>query len=132
MKLINAYGHPSSHDLLWQLLREREPYQSISHKRMPTLAEHKAFIASNPYPHWYLIDCGDLVGAAYLTERREIGIGILRKHRGNAYGRTAVLELLRLHPGPLLANVNPSNRASLDMFRDLGFTHIQNTLELST
>lgn len=132
MKLIDAYRHQSAVDVLWHLLREREPYQSISHKKMPTVAEHKAFIASRPYTAWYLIDCGDIVGATYLTERREVGISILRKFRGNGYGRTAVLEMLKLHPGPLLANINPSNRPSLDMFRDLGFVHVQNTMVLST
>jgi RimJ/RimL family protein N-acetyltransferase len=132
MKLLSAYDHPDAVDLLWHLLREREAYQSISHKRMPTPAEHKAFITRRPYPQWYLIDCGDLVGATYLTDRREVGIAILRKFRGSAYGRTALLELLRLHPGPMLANINPANRSSLDMFRDLGFAHVQNTLALST
>jgi RimJ/RimL family protein N-acetyltransferase len=127
MKLLDAYAHPAAVDVLWRLLVEREPYQSISHKKMPTLAEHKAFIASKPYPQWYLIDCGDIVGATYLTDRREVGISILRKHRGNAYGRNAVLKLRELHPGPLYANINPANRSSINMFVDLGFSHIQVT-----
>lgn len=128
MRLLDAYTHtPEAIDVFWRLLAERQPHQSISHKRMPTLAEHKAFIASKPYPHWYLIDCGDLVGGVYLTERREVGIGIIRSHRGHAYGRQAVLQLAALHPGPMLANINPANRASIDMFVDLGFAHVQNT-----
>jgi len=130
MKLLDAYTHPEAVDLLWQLLYEREPHQNISHKRLPSLKEHKAFVASKPYPHWYLIDCGDLVGATYLTWRREVGIGILRRFRGSAYGRHAVMELGRLHPGPMYANINPANRSSIDMFRDLGFTHLQNTYAL--
>lgn len=132
MKLIDAYGHPEAEDLLWMLLSEREKQQSISHKKMPTLAEHRAFIASRPYPQWYLIDCGDLVGATYLTDRREVGIFILRRFRGHGYGRAAVLRLLEMHPGPMLANINPANRASIDLFKDIGFNLVQQTYALST
>jgi RimJ/RimL family protein N-acetyltransferase len=130
MKLVDAYTHPEAVDLLWRLLAEREPHQSISHRAMPTPANHRAFILSAPYPHWYVIDCGDLVGAAYLTDRREVGISILRQHRGHQYARNALLEIMRMHPGPLLANINPANGASIRLFAGLGFRHIQNTYRL--
>ena len=130
MKLVDAYDHPEAVELLWRLLGEREPHQSISHHKMPTLAEHRGYVASKPYPYWYLIDCGELVGAIYLTARREVGVGILQAHRKNGYGRSAFLQLQDRHPGQFLANINPANRPSMDMFRDLGFTHIQNTYAL--
>jgi RimJ/RimL family protein N-acetyltransferase len=130
VKLLNAYTHPDAVDVLWKLLFERQRHQSISHREMPTLEEHLRFIGSHPYPYWYLIDCGDLVGSAYLTGRREVGIGILRAFWRNGYGRAAVNLLLEKHGRPLYANINPYNRVSIEMFAELGFRHIQNTYAL--
>lgn len=130
MRLLDAYTHPVAKELLLRLLSEREPKHNISHAKMPTWAEHSAFVDAKPYPHWYLIDCGDMVGATYLTDRREIGIGILRQFRGHGYGRSAVLQLMAAHPGKFLANVNPTNRSSIEMFSDLGFRHLQSTYAL--
>jgi RimJ/RimL family protein N-acetyltransferase len=134
MKLIDVYQDERALGLLWKLLSEREPHQNISHKRMPTTAEHEAFIASKPYAHWYLLDCGQLVGACYLTHQREIGVGILRMHRGMGYGKLAVQALLNAHPGKALANINPANTASIRLFADLSFRPLQVTyaLEVST
>lgn len=131
MRLLDVYGTPDAESVLYRVLAEREPHQSISHKRMPTWAEHCAFVASRPYAHWYLIDCGDIVGAAYLSHQREIGIGILKCHRGNNYGLNALRLLIQAHPGRLLANINPSNTDSIRLFTGLGFIMIQQTYELA-
>ena len=130
MRLVDAYTNPDAVDVLWALLSERLPWQSISHRSMPTVSEHRAFIASKPYPHWYLIDCGDFVGAAYLTANREIGIGILNRFKGHRYAQNALKMLMALHPGKFLANINPANYRSIALFNELGFVHIQNTYEL--
>lgn len=127
MRLLDAYTHPEGKELLHRLLAERDRTHNISHQKMPTWAEHCSFVEARPYPHWYVIDCGDLVGATYLSDRREIGIGILRRHRGHAYGKNAVLQLMAKHPGKFLANVNPHNRVSIEMWSDLGFRHLQST-----
>lgn len=130
MRLHDAYAHPEAVELLWRLLAEREQHQNISHRKMPTFAQHTTFVKARPYPHWYVIDCGDLVGAIYLTERREVGIGILHGHRRNGYGRAAFMQMQEIHPGDFLANINPANRSSIDLFRDLGFVHVQQTYAL--
>ncbi len=130
MRLIDIYTEGESVDLLWKLLAEREPHQSISHKKMPTPAEHHAFVESRPYLHWYLIDAGDFVGAVYLSKQREIGVGVLRRYRGNGYGRNAILALMEKHPGPFLANVNPVNGDSIRLFAGLGFKLLQQTYAL--
>jgi RimJ/RimL family protein N-acetyltransferase len=130
MRLIDVYSTPEAVDILWALLLEREPHQSISHRAMPTPDQHIAFIESKPYPHWYLIDCGDYVGATYLTHQREIGIGVLKKYQKNGYGSNAVQMLMDKHPGKFLANVNPRNLASIHMFMNLGAIHRQNTYSL--
>jgi RimJ/RimL family protein N-acetyltransferase len=142
MRLLDVYGNPAAEALLFKLLQERTPEQSISHKDMPTLEEHRAFIASKPYEAWYLVevvvdivDCvaliTELVGAVYLTRQREIGVGILKQYRGNGYGKHAVKAVMERHPGGrFLANINPQNEASIALFRNLGFGGpIQITME---
>lgn len=117
---------------LWMLLSERTSEQSISHRAMPTWKEHCAFVDSRPYLHWYSITNTGLetVGAIYLTRQREIGISIHTEDRGHGYATAAITELMRLHPGRFLANINPANEASIALFRKLGFGGpIQITLE---
>ncbi len=131
LTLIDVYAGYSGWTALFDLLREREPHQSISHKAMPTWEEHCEFISSRPYGAWYLIEDGGLArGACYLSKQREIGIGIFKACRGRGYGRAAVLALMEKHPGRFLSNINPANEASLKLFRGLGFGGpIQITLE---
>lgn len=134
--LINVYPNGASGPadaaavgLLFELLREREPHQNISHKRMPTWGEHCAFVMSRPYESWYYFTSlgGFMAGAVYLSKQREIGVGVLKAHRGQGLGRAAVVELMRLHPGRFLANVAPGNEASAKLFKSLGFNIIQHT-----
>ncbi len=73
--LRDVYASLSGHKVLYDLLKERRPAESISHRRMPSWEEHCRFVDSRPYQFWYLIDGGDeFLGAIYLTERlSEIG-----------------------------------------------------------
>jgi RimJ/RimL family protein N-acetyltransferase len=131
MNLIDVYSSDSA-GILYRLLEERTPEQSISHKSMPTRHEHENFIASKPYTAWYLIEVdGEIVGATYLSKQREIGIFIFEAQRGSGYGKKAVSLLMRAHPGKFLANVGLQNGPSRTFFRKLGFdllslTYIRN------
>lgn len=133
MRLVDVYSvdREVASDILWMLLSERPPEANISHQQMPTLTEHLAFIEGRPYFVWYLVDVGEdrHVGAVYLTRMREIGVGILRRYRGNQYGRSAVHMLMERHPGRFLANVAPANYESQSMFLDMGFRMISQTYE---
>lgn len=132
MKLVSVYACPAAKTILFDLLSERKSEESISHRAMPTWAEHENFVDSQPYRHWYLIAREDekYVGACYLTHDNEIGIGILSAYKGNGYGPRAVRLLMSAFPGArLLANINPANTASIRMFEKLGFRHCQNTYE---
>lgn len=114
------------------LLLERTPEQSISHKTMPTWDEHCEFMRSNPHEAWYWFAAEDHrpAGCAYLGRGREIGIGVLRGNQGQGLATEAISELMRLHPGRFVANINPANEASIALFRKLGFGGpIQITLE---
>jgi RimJ/RimL family protein N-acetyltransferase len=116
---------------LYNLLFERTKEQSISHKAMPSYEEHLRFIASKPYLAWYVIAAnGVMVGAVYLSKQREIGISIFKQWQGQGFAWDAVTELMRRHPGRFLANINPANAASIGLFTNLDFKHIQNTYEL--
>jgi RimJ/RimL family protein N-acetyltransferase len=123
----------SDHDmrLLYNLLAERAPEQSISHRQMPTWAEHQDFVRSEPYLHWYFIFAREVpVGAIYLSRQREIGVSIFRAFQRRSYGRAAAQELMRRHPGRFLANVNPTNLASRRLWESLGFDLRQVTYAL--
>jgi RimJ/RimL family protein N-acetyltransferase len=129
VKLHDLYSHKELWHIPFNLLRERESYQSISHKSMPTWDEHCAYVQSRPHPHWYFFHAtgGYPAGCVYLSAMREVGVGVLRLHRGQGLGEAAVVELMRLHPGRFLANLNPANEPSARLFRNLGFNLIQHT-----
>ena len=140
MKLIDVYTplkgnvQKSAISILYSLLEERTSEESISHKGMPSLANHSAFILSKPYLAWYFIEIPDIkpdefiiVGGIYLTKQREIGVSIFNTHRRQGYGLKAIKLLMGKHPGEFLANINPANEKSIELFTELGFKHIQNT-----
>lgn len=142
MRLVAVTAEPNAPHVLYALLTERRPDESISHRALPTWDEHAAFVASAPYACWYLMQVdnalpppfGDYVGAIYLTRRDEIGVCVYRAHRGCGYGPAAVRLLVMLHPRPrYIANINPANGTSIRLFRRVGMrhvAHIQNTYEL--
>jgi len=131
MKLVDIYDEPESAWILYKLLGQRTPEQSISHKEMPTMQEHEEFIGSNPYKAWFLIRVNnEYVGSVYLTKQREIGIFIFNKHKGNGYATTAIKLMKSLYPGKMYANVNPKNMPSRQLFEKIGGKFIQITFEL--
>lgn len=127
MKLVDVHTADEASDILWALLSERTPEVNISHRAMPSPKQHRDFIASRPYAHWYLIDVGAYAGAVYLTHWREIGVGVLKSHRGHHYGVNAIRMLMQQHPGRFLANINPANARSIRLFQNLGFRELQVT-----
>jgi RimJ/RimL family protein N-acetyltransferase len=123
--------------ILYDLLKEREAYESISHEEMPTFFQHQTFVATHPYRHWYFIfdpNSGifnDYIGTIAVTRQNEIAIAIFKKHRRKGWGKKAIEAMLNLYPHiDFLANINPANQKSIDLFSGLGFKHIQNTYKL--
>ena len=135
VRLVDVYGTQGAEHVLYRLLQEREKRVNISHKKMPSLRQHLAFVRSRPYRAWYLISTGsgEYAGGIYLSRMSEIGVFVFKKFRQNGYGRKAVGLLMKKHTGvrKFLANVNPTNERSIRFFRELGFKHIQNTYELN-
>lgn len=131
--------------ILYEMLRERseedDAFVNISHRALPPWEDHVAYVKSAPYRFWFLIlDADHYVGQIYATRSNEIGIIIMRAHRGKGYGTQAVKAMTSTHeplPGKpgvrsdrWLANINPRNERSIRMFTGLGFTLKQQTYEL--
>jgi len=133
IKLTSIYDVEKAYGILYDLLSERTPEQSISHKGMPTWEQHCAFVGSKPYKAWYFIENDEnwIVGSTYLTNNNEIGIFIFNKFHRNGYAMQALKLLMDKHDGPFLANVNPQNIPSRNLFEKLGGRMIQVTYELA-
>jgi RimJ/RimL family protein N-acetyltransferase len=98
---------------------------------MPDLATHIAFVRSQPYAAWYIIEQNHKpAGAIYLTHNDEIGIHITKAHQKQGLATEAIQLLMKEHPRPSYkANIAPMNNISAKLFMGLGFELIQNTFE---
>lgn len=131
MRLVSVYEAENAPLYLYALLVERPVEANISHRKLPTAAEHLAFVKSHPYGAWYLVlEGGSVLGSVYLTKQREIGVFIFREYQHQGWAKKAIAELRKIHPGRCLANVAPGNEVSKRLFEGLGARHIQNTYEL--
>ena len=117
---------------LFKLLKERNPSENISHKKMPTYKKHVKFISSKPYKKWYIIKYQNKkVGSIYLTDRNEIGIFIKKEFQVKNIGTKAIKSLMKKDSRiRYLANINPKNIKSIKFFKKNGFKLIQHTYEL--
>jgi RimJ/RimL family protein N-acetyltransferase len=132
MNLVSVYRVREAPQILYELLKSRDPSVNISHKKLPTWDQHKKFIKSSPYKAWYLIDIDGLyVGSVYLTNNDEIGIFLFPNHQNKGHGAAAAIRMLiDKHPRPrYLANIAPFNEAYIEMFKKLGFKPLQHTYE---
>src|SRR5258705_12858721 len=123
MNLVDVYTDLDAIPFLYELLRQRDiDTVSLSHRIMPTIYGHIEFYRSKPYQWWYIILAdGFRVGTVYLSKRNEIGIDIKKTCQRKGYGSWAVREMIRrLQLTTVLANINPKNTASLEMFRSIG------------
>ncbi len=144
--LVDVYEDMHAAHVLYQLLEERPAQASISHKSMPSVAQHMAFYLSRPYLAWYLIckdeEGLDILGACYLTKHNEIGIALYRNAQGMGYASAALTKLMcrwkwQIKQGTedigelrrFLANIAPGNERSKAFFAKHGFRLIQETYE---
>ena len=132
MRLTPVYVVSNYRVLLWKLLQERTPDQSISHKEMPQWAEHVLFVDSKPYRDWlFIIDGEKVVGSIYITRHNEIGISVFNEHRRKGYAKWAIRQLMIWYDDDrILANINPKSKASIKLFGEFGFKLVQNTYSL--
>ena len=124
----------SDSKFLYNLLCQRKPNENISHKKMPTYAEHVKFVMSKPYSKWYIIKYKNKkTGSIYLTNQNEIGIFLHTAAQNKGIGKKALDLLIKNNPrSRYLANINPKNTKSIGFFTKNGFKLIQYTYELIT
>jgi RimJ/RimL family protein N-acetyltransferase len=117
---------------LYQHLKERDLITRISHKKMPSFAQHKKFVLSHPYTKWYIIfQKNKKIGSVYLTKINEIGLFLKKDVQGKGLGQKSLELLMKLNPrNRYLANVSQKNKNSIQFFKKNKFKQIQNTYEL--
>lgn len=137
-----SFEYPSEHiDFLYLLLAQREDYQCISHKKMPSHAEHTYFVLTGcwqQYHNWEVIMLdGEPVGSVYLTNRNEIGIQIDKNFFHVGIGEAALVYMLDVVKNSstisskiIYANINPNNERSVKFFNKHGFKLLQVTYGL--
>lgn len=151
MRLVHVRANPDAVDILYDLLEERPRENFISHEKMPTREEHAAFVASDPFRFWYLIETDVQmargrnavrchVGALEATIDNEIGVSIFEQYQGMGFGSAAVKLFMRQHKplppipavrnGRWLANIATQNEKSKVFFGKLGFKPLQETWAL--
>lgn len=116
---------------LYELLRKRDLQTNISHKKMPTYAQHEKFVTSKPYKSWYVVRMNNQrVGSVYLSKQNEIGIFLLKEYQGLKLGKNILELLMEKNPAEMyLANVSPKNHRSINFFKKNKFRLIQYTFE---
>ena len=138
----NGKGNPipGAAEVLFELLRERPREANISHKELPSYAQHELFVRSKPYRAWFLVlnEYEQRVGAVSLTRNNEIGIAILKKYHRQGYALQAIEAVLKFPPllglpgqrnAHYVANVAPGNEASHQLFTKAGWHPIQVTYQ---
>lgn len=126
MRLIKA--NKSCYQLFYEFLKQREPYQNISHEEMPSYEAHCLFNDRKPYKYdWVIENNGQLIGRIYITYNDEIGIYLVDKERGRGFGGRVMEEVKKSVGRPLYANISPRNKGSQKFFEYHGFKLIQYT-----
>jgi RimJ/RimL family protein N-acetyltransferase len=129
-------------EFLYDLLKEREANENISHRHLPNYDDHVKFFNSKPYYKWCIIyktyysitdsitdyTCRK-IGTIYLTKNDEIGIQIKNEYKHQGYGSIALKLLMdKCKKDKYYANISPHNFDSFEFFKKHGFSTIQWTL----
>jgi RimJ/RimL family protein N-acetyltransferase len=125
------------YEFLYDLLLERDPIANISHKKMPTYAEHLKFWGLRPYSYAAIImrsmrgfENSQQIGLIYLTGKNEIGINVKKEYRRKGYGAESLKLLINKFSAtsrPYYANISPKNDVSKMFFSKFGFKELQHT-----
>jgi len=135
-----GYNIDSDIEILWQLLKERRPSESISHTEMPTYEDHTRFVLNRPYLRWYfIVHNNEPVGAAYIThedafKQHYVGVAVFKNQRRKGYASMAI-DYLKWEAEQigisLVANINPANKKSIALFKQAGFNIIQHSYKFN-
>lgn len=116
---------------LYKLLKQREPNQNISHRKIPSYVQHVKFVTSKPYTFWYiLLEKEERIGSVYLTTQNEIGISLIKEKKLKGLEERVLELIMKRHPRKrFFVNISPKNK-KLELFiKKFGFKMIQKTYE---
>jgi hypothetical protein len=127
MKLTLKCVSEKDYKFLYDLLKNRNPKENISHRDMPTYREHLRFIKNHTYSKYYIIYIEDIrIGRVYITEKGEIGISLLKKYNRL---KKILFKNFSFHPLVKFVNVSPKNKLDQKILKSLGYKIIQYTYE---
>jgi len=114
---------------LYDLLQQRNPKESISHREMPAYDEHIRFNNTKPYKVDYIICTGSIpIGRLYITPASEIGIKVMNKIR-----EPVIRELLRIvldnFTYRFCFNISPNDKLFKTILKEFKFKKIMETYE---
>ena len=115
---------------LFKHLKERDPKENISHKKMPTYNEHKRFVLSKPYSKWYIIlEKNKKIGTVYLTTNDEIGLHLKKEYFTEKILDKILKKLIKDEPNErFVINVSPRNIKLMKFLKKNGFIITQQTV----
>ena len=122
----------SDTDFLFELLKNRDQFENISHKIMPTFKNHEKFVNSKPYFKWYII-YEDLkkIGSAYITNQNEIAIHFLNIKNYEGFFLESLEIIIQKNPRKrFLLNISPKNKKLKRIVEKNKCKLIQHTYEL--
>jgi hypothetical protein len=123
---------PSDTDFLFELLKNRDQFENISHKIMPTFKNHEKFVNSRPYFKWYIIyENLKKIGSAYITNQNEIAIHFLNiKNYEGFFLESLEIIIKKNSKKRFLLNISPKNKKLKRIVEKNKFKLIQHTYEL--
>ncbi len=123
MKIILRPVSEKDYPFLYELLKQKEKKECISHKEMPSYVKHLKFCRSKPYKNWLIVLNGDIpIGKVYISKLDEISIQVLK---GYEYVKAVLLD--KFHPK--YANISPEDKLMQKILEKKGFKLIQHTYE---
>jgi len=117
---------------LYELLKQREPEQNISHRKMPNYNQHVKFVKSKPYAFWYIvIENGERIGSVYLTDLDEVGISFVKRKKGKGLEEEVLKIIMKKHSRKrFFVNISTKNKKLELLVKKIGFKMIQKTYEI--
>lgn len=126
MKLTTKQVTENDYKFLYFLLKQRDKYENVSHKKLPSYEKHCEFLNKLPYKEHHIIYCGlTPIGSIYLTYLDEVGIHFIKKYRKE--GTEIILE--EFLPKIRFANISSENKELREILEKKGFKLIQYTYE---
>ena len=134
LELVKITRDEDKVDLLYAFLKNRK--NPISHQKLPSYDDHKAFVLSHPYRIWYLVKKdSQYIGTAYILSNNTVGIHL---EDGFEFVLPDLLQLIKTKHKPLKAiksvragvftmNIAPDNTTMLKILDSIGAKQIQST-----